>query len=359
MPLDIESLLISNISFCNKEASNIRCNDFKQKMIEYLDNKYNIKISNKDFVKINQNILKKNLEKHQHIISLKSTGNPYYFFLTKIKDQNCCFYIDQKIVEGHNYPRIIYVQYRFADYLFNDTLINGELIKTYDNEWSFLISDLILLEGKTIESTSNIHQRIDLIYKILSNNYQPDPIFDICPLQVRRLFYYNELDYLVNNFIPNLGYNSKAICFHTLNLKYDSYIYYFSEEEKKEFFGQQSKVKEDKLEKRNALSSSTDKESYNKSQLANILFVKTAIDDIYQTYCNDDNKVKDLGYAAIPTQRHSHQLRVIFNQTQGSHIFNCRYSKIFKKWIPIEEIKIKDPDQWTKIKKIIDDIESE
>ena len=44
MPLAIESLLISNISFCNKEASNIRCNDFKQKMIEYLDNKYQIKI---------------------------------------------------------------------------------------------------------------------------------------------------------------------------------------------------------------------------------------------------------------------------------------------------------------------------
>ena len=48
MPLAIESLLISNISFCNKEASNIRCNDFKQKMIEYLDNKYQIKINNKE-----------------------------------------------------------------------------------------------------------------------------------------------------------------------------------------------------------------------------------------------------------------------------------------------------------------------
>ena len=70
---------------------------------------YKIKINNKDFVKINPNILKKNLEKHHHILTLKTSGNPYYFFLTKIKGQNCCFYIDQKIVEGHNYPRIIYV----------------------------------------------------------------------------------------------------------------------------------------------------------------------------------------------------------------------------------------------------------
>jgi hypothetical protein len=355
MPLAIESLLISNISFCNKEASNIRCNNFKQKMIDYLDNKYSIKINNKDFVKINPNILKKNLEKHQHIISLKSAGNPYYFFLTKIKDQNCCFYIDQKIVEGHNYPRIIYVQYRFADYLFNDTLFNGELIKTYDNEWSFLISDLILLEGKSIDTTINIHQRVDQIYKILSNHYQPDPVFDICPLQIRRLFYYNELEYIVDKFIPTLGYNSNAICFHTLNPKYDSYIYYFSNDEKTKFFRQQSRVKEDKLEKRDALS--TEKITHNTNLLANILFAKSAIDDIYQTYCNDDNKVKDLGYAAIPTQRHSHQLRVIFNQSQGSHIFNCRYSKIFKKWIPIEEVKIKEPDQWSKIKKIIDEVE--
>ena len=47
MPLDTESLLISNISFCNKEAANIRSNDFKQKIIEYLDNKYKIQINNK------------------------------------------------------------------------------------------------------------------------------------------------------------------------------------------------------------------------------------------------------------------------------------------------------------------------
>ncbi len=358
MPLAIESLLISNISFCNKEASNIRCNDFKQKMIEYLDNKYQIKINNKDFVKINPNILKKNIENHQHVLSLKTAGNPYYFFLTKIKGQNCCFYIDQKIVEGHNYPRIIYVQYRFADYLFNDTLFNGELIKTYDNEWSFLISDLVLLDGQVIDTTFSITQRYDQIYKILTKNYQPDPVFDICPLQIRRLFYYKEIDYLVKTFIPSLGYNSKAICFHTLNPKYDSYIYYFSDDEKKLFFRQQSKVKEDKLEKRDALTQ--EKTIINKDLLANLLFVKTATDDLYQTYCNDDNKVKDLGFAAIPTQRHSHHLRVIFNQqTSGTHIFNCRYSKIFKKWIPIEEVMMKEPDQWAKIKKIIDSIESE
>lgn len=356
MALDTESLLISNISFCNKEAANIRSNGFKEKIIQYLDTKYKIKINNKDFVKINTNILKKNIEKHQHVISLKSAGNPYYFFLTKIKEQNCCFYIDQKIVEGHNYPRIIYVQYRFADYLFNDTLFNGELIKTYDNEWSFLISDIVLLAGQVIDQTGNIYSRIDDIYKILSNHYQPDPVFDICPLQVRRLFYYHELDYLVNKFIPSLGYNSKAICFHTLNPKYDSYIYYFSDDEKKLFFRQNSQTKEDKLEKRDALS--IEKETIDSSLLANILLVKSTIDDLYQAYCNDENKVKDLNYVAIPTQRHSHQLRVIFNQTSGSHIFSCRYSKIFKKWIPIEEVKIKEPDQWNKIKLIIDKVEN-
>ena len=355
MPLDTESLLISNISFCNKEAANIRSNDFKQKIIEYLNNKYKIQINNKDFVKINPNILKKNLEKHQHIISLQSAGNPYYFFLTKIKEQNCCFYIDQKIVEGHNYPRIIYVQYRFADYLFNDTLFNGELIKTYNNEWSFLISDILLIDGKLIDQTGNIYERYEHIYQIFGNHYQPDPVFDICPLQIRRLFYYKELNYLVNKFIPSLGYNSKAICFHTLNPKYDSYIYYFSDDEKKSFFKHQSQIKEDKLEKRNALST-TEKEIIDSSLLANIQVVKASQDDLYNGYCNDDNRVKDLGYIAVPTQRHSHQLSLIFKETGGSHIFSCRYSKYFNKWVPIEEVKIKEPDQWKKISGIIEKV---
>jgi hypothetical protein len=355
MPLETDSLLVSNISFCNKEASNIRSNEFKKKIIEYLLNKYDIKIEqNVGFVKINQNILKRNLENNPHLVSVLSGGNPYYFFLTKIKGQNCCFYIDQKIIVGkHNYPRIIYVQYRFADYLFNDTLFTGELIKTYNNEWSFIISDLILLEGNLINKTHIIHQRIDLIYKILTQNYQPDPVFDICPLQIKKLFYYNQIEYLFNDFIPSLGYNSKAICFHTLNTKYDNYAYYFSDEEKTIFFKNQSNVKEDKLKKRNALEE--EKTEVKADLVATLLITKTATDDLYIVYCNDENRVKELGYLAVPTQRHSHQLRITFNNpnSNGRHYFNCRYSKIFKKWIPIQEIN-KEPDQWINIKKIID-----
>jgi len=349
MPLNSNSLQVSKISFCNKEASNIRTTEFKKMLIEYLQEKYDIKIGSRSFVNITPNILRKSLETHQHLISLQSCGNPYFFFLTKVGEKNCCFYIDQKIVDGHSYPRIIYVQYRFADYLYNDTLLNGELIKTYDNKWSFLISDLNVLAGKKIET--NIIDKLGNIYKILTQYYQPDPICDICPLQVRKIFYYSELGYIIKKFIPELGYNTKGLCFHTLNTKYDGYIYTFSNDEKNRFFGEQSKVKEDKLAKSDLLSQ--EKKPIDANLIATLQFVKSTTDDLYQLYCHDGDQVKEIGYAAIPTQRHSHQLRMIFEKNPGSHYFTCRYSKIFRKWIPIEEVKAKKPDQLTTIEHII------
>jgi hypothetical protein len=51
------------------------------------------------------------------------------------------------------------------------------------------------------------------------------------------------------------------------------------------------------------------------SLLANIQIVKASLDDLYTGYCNDENRIKDLGYIAVPTQRHSHQLSLIFKET--------------------------------------------
>jgi len=355
MPLDSNSLHVSKISFCNKEASNIRSNDFKKKLIDHLQLRYDIKIGSRRYVNISPNILHKSLERHQHLVSLQSAGNPYYFFLTKVKDQNCCFFIDQKIVDGHSYPRIIYVQYRFADYLYNDTLLNGELIRTYDNKWSFLISDLVVLAGKKVEA--NIIGKLNEVYKMLTHGYQPDPVCDICPLQVRKIFYYTELHYIIKKFIPKLGYNSRGLVFHTLSSKYDSYVYNFTNEEKRNFFGEQSRVKEDRLAKNDILNKQ--KKTIDKSLISTLQFIKSTTDDLYQLYCHQGTQIKELGYAAIPTQRHSHHLRTIFQKNSGSHYFTCRYSKIFRKWIPIEEVKVKHPDQWEKVENIIRKMEVE
>ena len=63
-----------------------------------------------------------------HLISVKTVGTNY-FFLTKINNINCCFYIDRKIKQGYTCPRIISVKYLFDDCVFDDTLFDGELVK--------------------------------------------------------------------------------------------------------------------------------------------------------------------------------------------------------------------------------------
>ena len=120
----------SEISFCNKIATNLISPEFKQKILDSLK-KYEISILDRNCFLLKDKTIS-NICKNIHLLSTKTVGNPYYLYLTNINNINYCFYIDKKISSGHKYPRIISVKYRFNDSLFSDTLFDGELIR-YNN----------------------------------------------------------------------------------------------------------------------------------------------------------------------------------------------------------------------------------
>ena len=128
-----------------------------------LKEKHNININKKHAFILNQKSVYF-LEKTQHIISIKSSGTNYYLYLTNINNINYCFYIDRKIKSGYTYPRIISVKYSFSDEIFDDTLLDGELVRDQDDNdsWIFLITDLLVLKGKKLDC--NIVNRFNLLY---------------------------------------------------------------------------------------------------------------------------------------------------------------------------------------------------
>ena len=194
---------LSNISFCDKQCSNLNNNKSKEDMIRYIEQKYPFKIIDRGYVPLNPHMLR-NVSYHQHILSTLTNGNSYVLFLTQIEGVNCCFYIDRKLKGGYTFPKIHCVKYRFDNELFEkETVFSGELIRDNDRKWFFVLSDILVYKGVDTKS-KNILSKYELLYDILKNEYTPDIHLEVCPLQVKKLFTYDQIDTMVNDFIPNL-----------------------------------------------------------------------------------------------------------------------------------------------------------
>ena len=194
---------IAPITFCDKNAFNVRNKEFKKQIFEELFNNYNI-IVTQNSCKIFNKKFSSYLLKPKYILSTNTKGNRYFLYMNRNEyDDNFCYFIDRKIVKGYNIPRVIYTKYKFNDEVHDGTLLHGELIKDYDNKWFFIVNDIISYCGRDCKR-DNKFKRIEYIYDLFNNKYKKDEIMDVCNFQIKRYFGYSDLDYMINEFIPNL-----------------------------------------------------------------------------------------------------------------------------------------------------------
>jgi hypothetical protein len=385
MNIQTKNFQIQDISFCNKTADNVVDKNLKGIIIKAIKENYDINLQDKNFVNLSPKIIK-NVSNNQHLLSLRSTGNPYHLLLVKVNNQNRCFFIDQKLKSGFTLPRMIHVNYQFAKELFDGTIFDGDLVRDKCHRWLFIISDILVYRNrKLIQSNDKkldmtIIERVKLIHKILSQQYQPDQIFDICPLLVRKFFLYSQYDEMTNQFMTSLPYQIKAICFHTLNNQFSNYVYNLSEDER------ENKEKENGYKTDLAKNSCNDNnvnnndnfrdtsmrigkplktdnkinEKLNKNDYVIFQIVKTSFPDVYDLYfINDDNQLEKYNeHPLIKTMETSLRLRSLFemvDKTENIYI-KCVYAPHAKKWKwrPLDKVNgVKKPDNNKKIQKVI------
>ena len=188
---------------------------------------------------------------------------------------------------GYTIPRIISTKFQFSDSVFSDTLLDGELVKNDQNRWMFLITDMLVFEGKRLEE--NIISRFNRIYKMLNDSYKINREFDICPLVVKRLFKYSEYDYLITQFIPSLSYKTKGIYFNTLNMKHANQLFLFPDEkrQKPQQKGRYQKPRNDNVEKVNETPNTSENSNTSQSQGFVFKLCKTSMPEIYHLFVKD------------------------------------------------------------------------
>jgi len=352
------------ISFGDRVAWNIKCNITKDTILNELLNLYNIRIIQKHYFNIDDNNIKY-LVKLPHLISLRSNGNRYYIYFTLYNDIPIIYFIDMKIHTGYEKPRIILARGLFDISLFKNTLLEGEMIKTNDNKWIFLINDIIAYEGNKLDNII-LPDRLKIIYNLLENKYTPDEICDVCKYKVKNYYYLSKksLNELMD-YSKKLNYSSRGIYFSSYYLKHKPKLLNFNENI---IVSVQKKIKdtaEFKELKNNLETSSIPSIQHNVSNnkttilstsnirplntndnissllIKDLWISKTDEPDIYNIYDNHNILTSNkIGIAFISSLQESIKMREIFKDksTTITLKFKCKYNEKFKKYQPLEQI---------------------
>ena len=295
-------------SFCNIEIDNITKNESKQ----YILNQMSLLCSgikyNSRYAKVFNEQFSKNLN-NPHVFFLKSSGTPYLLFMSQINGINYCFFIDKKIKEGYDYPKIFILPYEFSPELYKGSLFECELIRKKNKKWCLSINDIYYHEGKSLKKTIII-DRINTIHTILTNQFTENDFHLTCPLFIKKYFDYKDIHYAINEFAPQLDYNTRGIYFVPLRVDYSNILYIFPKESNPVVM----------------------KETKKTTKCFRIM--KTMKPDVYELYLNDKDNIIKQGIALVQTIVLSHTILNYFNDKSFDDeiLVECNFHERFKKW---------------------------
>ena len=341
---------ISQISFCNKIGYNITNDREKQVIYEKYIEKYDIMLNSFNKLYYSDKFLTV-FKKYPYLLSLESAGNKYYLLLTTINNDHYSIFIDTKTTKTHTYPKMIIVPFRFEESLYTDTIIEGSLIRDKHKQWTFLFEDLLVLKGKKINK--NIIEKYTLLHSILDNQYIEDKDIQVCPIHVKRLFTFDEIDTIFSTFIHSLDYNINGLVFHPVQHANKDIIFYFNLS-KHTKHNQRSVMNYEKPKKQTHIANRTNTTNTPKTPIQTTSSIKKTnththtnglatfiikpskqTDYIYNLYAmNSEGKIKKYSVARIDTIDKKTFIEKNI-QACTKHLFvTCSYSKEFKKWVP-------------------------
>jgi len=356
------------ISFCDRVALNIKATDVKTVIVQQLEHHYNIKILSRQFNNFDENG-KTFVERFPHWMCLRSNGNPYYMWFTKYQDTNVIFYIDKKVHPGYTLPRIILGRGMFNDALFENTLLDGEMVKSANGAWVFLVNDCLAYRNKYLQFNL-LPDRLRCASDIFTNHYTPHPVVDMCTFALKKYFPCapGSQEALID-FKATLPYSNRGIYFWPFSHKYKPKLMNFDDtlikavvrkvKDNPDFMmalpvksGTSTNSSNSSVSTPTSVSVSNSPIRSNQSksvqsvqpvqiQEGEVTFFlrKTEQPDVYDIYKTADMTAKSLGVASVPTLTVSKMLRAQFkNATIAMYIpFVCTFDNKFTKWLPLRK----------------------
>ena len=293
-----------NIKICNRYVQEIKSDIIKSDILKLLDSNIYLKkkkVILEDDIKI--------LKEKNHPVMIEYNSYRILILLTIYNNRKYCILIDQNIP---NKIKMILIKQRFSDNLYNNTLLDCELLLDKRNNWNILIFDIIMLENKIV--TESFDKKYEIINNIIENNYVNDKFIQLCNIKTKKIYMFKDLVNLINNNLYNSDYLVSGIIFVTdenyLLLNFNNKVYQ-NNNQKVEI-------------------------NINKSN-RNFEMRITNLPDIFELY-DENNKI---GIASISTLELSELCNSIFEKYKNQkNIFECKYNSQFEKWEPVKYVNI-------------------
>jgi len=306
---------LTKTGFCGKTVDNVTNNELKEFILQDMKLKCGGIQYNTRYAKVYNEQYSHNLN-NPHIICLKSSGTPYLLYCTQINDVNYCFLIDKKVKVGYDYPKIFVTHYKFDSSVFTGTLFETELVRDRNQNWFLLVGDIYFHKSASSKNQV-IMDRMNTISFLVDTEYNSDSFSDICPIQIKRYFDFRDKEFIMNEFIPSLSYNTRGFYFVPIKSSYSKILYLFKEGDL-----QVKEVKKDTLV---------------------FQIQQTMKRDVYDLYLQGPNNIVKQGIACVPNLKSSQMLRELYkNMDVHTDLrVECKYNDKFKKWEPLK--KTMDP----------------
>ena len=314
---------VGEISFCERVAFNIKSDDAKKRILDRIKSKYNLAIIARHYRKYDAQSARK-INDNPHMCCLRSNGNPYFLFLTKINFVNYCVFIDKKIQQGYYFPRMIMTNYQFADALFSDTIFDGEMVKKQDGKkWVFLVHDLVVREGAVLGDLSVV-QRLNEVYRILDTGFCQDDMA-ISEIRVKSYFDVHDLEHVLSGHRDSLDYTCRGVYFVPMTSNYKSILVNFDD----------ALVVKSRRPASALAPSSPDNVRHQAGRNAVFNARKSNLPDVYSIYDTQTNEL--VGTACIDTLAASRYMSSIFEDKNMADSVKLlfEYSDVFRQWTPV------------------------
>lgn len=334
------------ISFCDRIAYNIKSSDTKDVILQELETQYQIRILAKHWLALNEETIQ-HVHRAPHFACLRSNGNPYYMYLTKYEDVPIIYYIDKKIQPGYQKPRIILGRNRFDPGLFENTLMEGEMVKDSKGKWVFLLNDLIAYKSEYLQSMP-LPKRLEKLVELLDVHFVPDDVMDVCRFEVKQYAYATKdgLQGLLK-LKEKLSYTNRGIYMWPFFLQYKPKLLNFDETLIKEVhrkvkdtpdFQTHVHVSDTVVEPSVETEVKVDVEEIVLQTGEKTMWLrKTENPDVYDVFTSESCIAKNKqGVAHVSGMAGSKMLRSVFKDltVAVSRAFACVYNERFQKWEP-------------------------
>lgn len=380
---------MNSVKLGNKKVLQIKSKTLIDDIINRVEHKWKTDITYKRYHFLDKNRAKE-LKQSEHKFVLNTFGAKYLIYLTTQNSKKYVLYISRKTKE------IFLVKTRFDESLFNDTIIEGELLNI-KNRWYFYLSDIHVYKNEKV-IMKPFCERYQIMNNFVKNEYQIDYNIEPFSIIIKRAFDYNEILKCKEMYIDKLPFRINGFLFKNNNPATYDILYIFPEHRNKQSKqsiqssqSQSTKPATTSVSASSPTSSPTSAQTLaSASGLANIngssspksignvnvnvnvsspdtisspeillesgsgsmsenekiLKIKiTDFPDVYILYEILENetgnvkKEKNVGYASIPNLECSNKVREWFLDGSKEHIVKCVKNEKQNKFIPIEIIQ--------------------